>query len=892
MRRLTLVIVALVLVALPAAAQQQYGSVAGTIIDNTQQVLPGVAVTLSGPSMQGTRAAVSDTEGRYRFVPVPPGGAYTLKFELQGFNSLEKTGLVVGLGKETRVDAEMSVSQFAETITVAADRIVIDTTKSTLDTSIDWELLNTVATNRNFQTLMQMAPGVKTGNNPYVHGASNDSNVYMIDGVDTTDPRTGTWGTAINWDTIQEAQVQTAAFAAEYGRATGGVVNLITKSGSNDFSFTLRWIQQKIDWSALGGIDEETGAKKPGAGRSDEQRPSATLGGPILKDRLWFYTAYEKRANHRSFDYYADLTTAVAGGAKTVAETNYNGRYISGKLTYQVNPNHSLVGFYNEDPITLDPLRAGWYESSTVHYTPTMEQEQFQGGNNSSLQWYGVLSPNLFLEAKYQHHAQELNVTPMDAAAWGSMPYLRQATAAAGGNTYFGGAYYDYGSERARDGGLVTGSYFLDNPSGSHQFKAGLEYLQLEPTAGRTYNPLGYYILTSSGGPSQRYTWTDQVGANTTKQTYQGLFIQDQWRIGRATINMGLRAESTKIKNNAGAEVLSFGFDKAIAPRLGFAYDLNGDSLHASLGRFYSLASNYIADYFNVVPTNQQWWRWNNTCPVVAGTNPWGYADSCWALQYDINLGASATMDPDLKPGYTDEFTIGYDKLLSTMFAAGGSYVWRESPYVIDAYDPDETGVPVLCNFPDDCGSDIGDKYMEYQAIEAHLKKRFGPDGFQFMLAYTYVLKSDSWLADYRNAVPGTVGTWAANDNLWYGKMESPHEFKVNGSYTMPWKTVVGVTAFWNSGGVYTPQHVDSGYTVPDGRRGSKTAPSQWEADLHVEQPVQLGPVNIAAYFDLFNAFNRQGVTTVNSTTTSANYQKPTAWQVPRRFQIGFRIEY
>ncbi|MFN3413648.1 MAG: carboxypeptidase regulatory-like domain-containing protein, partial [Thermoanaerobaculum sp.] len=278
MRRLTYLLLAFVLLAAPALAQQQYGSIAGTVVDNQQQPLPGVTVTLSGPAMQGTRVAVTDTQGRFRFVPVPPGKDYTLKFELSGFNTLEQTGIVVNLGKETPIVAEMSLSQFAEAITVTAEKIVVDTSKSTVDTTVDWTLVDTLVTNRNFQTMMQMAPGVKAGNNPYVHGNSNDSNSYLIDGVETTDPRTNTWGTAINWDTIQEAQVQTAAFAAEYGRATGGIVNLLTKSGTNSFRGT-GYDFYRTDKLATNTFDNK--ANEIEKGEFTRHQLGFSIGGPI-----------------------------------------------------------------------------------------------------------------------------------------------------------------------------------------------------------------------------------------------------------------------------------------------------------------------------------------------------------------------------------------------------------------------------------------------------------------------------------------------------------------------------------------------------------------------------------------------------------------------------------
>lgn len=890
MRRFTYFSLALLLAA-PLAAQQQYGSIAGTVVDNQQQPLPGVTITLSGPAMQGTRVAITDTQGRFRFVPVPPGKDYTLKFELAGFNTLEQTGIIVNLGKETTVSAEMALSQFAEAITVTAEKIVVDTSKSTVDTTVDWTLVDTLATNRNFQTMMQMAPGVKAGNNPYVHGNSNDSNSYLIDGVETTDPRTNTWGTAINWDTIQEAQVQTAAFAAEYGRATGGIVNLVTKSGGNNFSFTARWIQQDADWSAQGGIEKETGQKKPFTA-SDEKRPSLTLGGPFVKDALWFYLAYEERANHRNFGRYATIQDA-ANLNPTQGRTNYEGHYFSGKLTYQVNPSHNLVGFYNEDPITLDPLRGGWYGPN---YNSSAEQEQFQGGENASLQWYGVLNPNFFAEAKFQYHRQELNVTPL-YGGFGQTPFMYDFTA----RYYYGGAYYDYRSKRDRDGLNLAGSYYLDTATGTHQFKVGAELLWLKPKVGRIYNPAGYYRTLGLGQtPYDRFLWLDQVRENETKQNYQGIYVQDQWKLGKATFNIGIRAEATKLEQNTGNEVLKFNFNDMLAPRLGFAYDLNGDALRLSLGRFYTLASNYIADYFNVIPTHQQRWRWNGTC-TLDGRNVWEYPDTCWNLLYDVPTGAGGTtLDPNLDPAYQDEFVAGYEKLINPQFAASVNYVYRKVKKTIDWYDPEDDGEGIITNVPK-----TGKNWSEYQAIEAALRKRFGPDGFQFIAAYTYVFDQKNWATNWWNALPGAFVGPYSELSRWYGRAEAKHEVKFNGSYTFPFKTIVGLSLFWSSGNVFTPYGTTpDGYSYPLAKRGSATVGNNWEGDLHLEQPFTIKGLRLAAYVDLFNMFNNQQRTARSARkyslydpqtgqfTVDPTYRRPTAWQAPRRLQIGFKIEY
>ncbi|MCX7894819.1 MAG: TonB-dependent receptor [Thermoanaerobaculum sp.] len=887
-----------VLLATPAVAQQQYGSIAGTVVDNQQQPLPGVTVTLSGPAMQGTRVAVTDTQGRFRFVPVPPGKDYVIRFELAGFNTLEKTGVVVNLGKETSIAAEMALSQFAEAITVTAERIVVDTTKSTVDTVVDWTLADTLATNRTFQTLMQLAPGVKAANNPNVHGSSGDDNAYLIDGVDTTDPRTNTWGTAINWDTIQEAQVQTAGFAAEYGRAMGGIINLVTKSGGNKLSFTARVVKQDSEWNARPGIEKETGRKKAAQVATDELRPSVTLGGPFVKDRLWFYLAYEGRDREQTFGRYATLADARAGNA--VQEiSNYKGHYFSGKLTWQVNPSHSVIGFYNEDPIDISNANGRYYYG--VGIARSAENTQFQGGNNSSLQWYGVFTNNFFVEAKFQRHRQELNYSPQSTAQWNQVPFILDRTYA----YYYGAPFEDYRSFRDRDGFQLAASYYLDTALGSHQFKGGVEFFDIKPRAGSYYNDAGYYQTSGYVGanprPFRRFFYRNEPGPIENKDQYWALFIQDSWKVGKATFNLGLRAESLKAENNAGSEVLSFSFTDQLAPRLGFAYDLNGDVVRASLGRFYDLATNYIGNTMSSTPTTYERWDWTGTC-TVDGRNIWTYPDTCWRLAWRIPVGESGyRIDPGLDPVYTDEFTVGYEKLLSPQMAASVTYVWREQPKGIEDLDPEYDGEYLWGNAPlkrvrvaDGRVFTTDAKWKEYQALEFGLRKRFGPDGFQFIANYTYVLRSRSWAQARGFSQNSGYGDQPdAFDPLWYGRPETPHEVKFAGSWTAPWKTIFGITAFWSSGNVYTATRPGSYGTVPLERYGSSRVGNNWEADLHIEHPVTIGPVKVALYFDLFNAFNNQQPTARGgNSAATATFRKPTTWQAPRQVQVGFKLEY
>ncbi len=894
MRRIVL-IVAIALLAGPAGAQVQYGTVSGVVVEADGTPLPGVTVRLAGPAMPGQRVAVTDPQGRFRFVPVPPGQGYALVFALDGFNSLEQTGVVVNVDKDTAMRAEMAPSQFAETLTVTAERLIVDTTRSTVETTVDWGLMDDLTTTRHYNSVFQMAPGVQLGqNNPAVNGSAGDDNLILMDGVDTNDPRTNTWGTQINYDSIQEVAVQTGGFSAEYGRATGGVLNLITKSGGNTLTFSGRVIKSDADWAARPGIDAERGVSKTAQQKRSELRPSATLGGPLLRDALWFYLSYERRDRETTFGRYLSAADAAAGVA-TEETSTYAGHFFSGKLTWQASPSHSLVGYFNEDPIEFDNANGWGYYGP--NFAASAENIQVQGGDNASLQWYGAITPEIFMETRVQRTRGTIDYVPQTYSAWNEQPFLYDWDI-----DYYSGAPWEaYRSARDRDGVLVTGSYFLDTSSSSHHFKAGAEWLDIKPRAGWVYNTAGYF-QTRDGLPFRRNFYSDQVGPQPTKGSYLAVFAQDSWTFGRLTLNLGVRAESYKGETNVGDVVLDFGLGDQVAPRLGFAYDLNGDVVRGSVSRFYDLPTDYVAATMSSTPTLYERWTWNGSCAFDGGSPISGYPDQCWDLAWRIPIGESGyTVDPGLDPIYVDEITLGYEHLVTPQMGAGLTYIWRRQDRGIDDVDPEYDGIYEWTNVPVESLSP-GTRWKEYQALEMSLRKRFGPDGVQLAASYTYVLRSRGW--------PNTGGSESSDslsqrvgygDNpdlfnpLWYGKLESPHLVKAFGSWTAPWKTVFGLSAYWTSGNLYTRYDPLSGAydNVPLERLNSSRVGNNWEADLHLEQPFAVGPVTMAVYADVFNVFNNQQATDRSGNSANSSvYTLPTRWQSPRQVQLGFKIEY
>jgi hypothetical protein len=739
---------------------------------------------------------------------------------------------------------------------------------------------------------------VQDANNPNVQGNSGSANLYLVDGVDTSDPRVQTWGKALNFDTVAEVQVQTAGHTAEYGRAIGGIMNVVTKSGGNEFHGSFRWVESRSEWA------EDRDPGKTGGGRTDESRPIVTIGGPIAKDKLWFYVAYEERDNSRGYDWYATLDDLI-NDEKSQGRTSYAGHYFNTKLTWQVNESHQLVGFFNEDPIDLSPLNRGWGGDGN---NESAEQRQFQGGWDGSLQWTGVFSDAFFMSGKLQIHRQELNVEP-DSPLWGTdVPNID--------DNWWG---YNYGapadhyqSLRYRDGLLIDGTYFYDSGEHSHQFKGGIEYLDNHPEVGTIANPAGYYEVNNdgSGAPFARTLQIDQAGLLETQQEYWALFFQDEWRINKLTLNLGLRFESDTLNNNLGREVVKFGFGDMIAPRLGFAYDLNGDSINGSIGRFYYQVNNYIADYFNVIDQREQYWEWNATCDPAA-MNAWEYPDACWDLIYDDPVGEGfAVLDSDIEATYQDVLTLGYRKRLNDQMAAGVTYVYRTQDDQIDVYALEPWNyrignVPKNEMFP---GQSV--KWSEYQAIMLDFEKRFGQDRISIQANYTYTMDADSWTtAWWRDLNPWQFWHPETFDSRLYGATESPHYFKFFGSYVAPWDMVVGLNFRFRSGNEYSKWTYcnDSGYqgagddcsdwrwytqTAVDGRGSEETRSNIYEADLYLEQPFTIGPVSVAAYINVFNLLDRQGVTGENSNFDSPNFGNATGWQTPRSWQVGVKLEF
>jgi len=310
MRKLALLAIAL-LCALPVYGQEQTGSIQGTVKDASGAVLPGVTIEARSPSLVGVNTAVTDSEGTFRFPALPPG-TYTVTAKLSGFADKAQEGIILSLGQTLRLDLAMAISGVSEAVSVTAESPLIDVKGNSAASTITKDVIDRVPKGRDFSSLVgRSAPGAddesKAGGTQ-IDGASGSENRYIVDGMDTTSLRTGVSQKTVYTDFIDQVQVKSSGYAAEYGGATGGVISAVTKSGSNSVrgSFGTYFTGSGLEGSIrpawrINPNDNVTpeflttptyggsGCNGSNCTSYSNWNPIGDVGGPIFRDKAWYY---------------------------------------------------------------------------------------------------------------------------------------------------------------------------------------------------------------------------------------------------------------------------------------------------------------------------------------------------------------------------------------------------------------------------------------------------------------------------------------------------------------------------------------------------------------------------------------------------------------------------
>jgi hypothetical protein len=563
----------------------QTGTIRGTVKDQQDLAVPGVTVTVSSPSLQGVRTVTTDSQGGYTFRNLPPGD-YEVKFELSGFGTVtQKSAVPLGLTVEQNVT--IRASGVAETVNVVAETPAPIATP-VVGANFKHDEIESLATRRTIFGIAQMAPNL-TDNAPnntqlIINGAFGFDNSFMINGVDINDNVFGQPQNLFIEDAIEETQILTSGISAEFGRFSGGVVNAITKSGGNLFSGSARMNLTNPSWITATPFEVSKGQTTV-----DQAHPNTmfetyegTFGGPIAKDRLWFFVS----GRYASVN--APTTLPVTGSVLTQDNLNKRGEV---KVTATLSQNHTIQGGYLNNPTTVSN------SSGLQAFVIDPKSESTVTDPN----WYyftnykGVLKNNLFIEAQYSKRHLALGQTGPSGSNILDSPFLNTAN-----TQLYNAPYFDASDPENRNNQQITGSmtsYWA--MAGRHETKGGYEWFQSQRTGGNSQSPTDYvfssdYQLDANGNPFPVFVpgvsfidYYPAIKGAALNVDNNSLYVQDHWAIsGRWSADLGARFEHVTAVSTGGLVSID---SNRIVPRLAIGYDIkgNGDhTVHATYGQY------------------------------------------------------------------------------------------------------------------------------------------------------------------------------------------------------------------------------------------------------------------------------------------------------------------
>ena len=394
MRKFLAIISVFLVCALFSAAQiTQTGTLNGTVYDEEKQPLPGVTVSIKSPALILPQMEVVTTErGIFRFPALPPG-EYTVTFTLEGFKTLIREQVRVTVGVTTTLDIALEQTAIEESITVTGQSPTVDIQRTSMAVNLTKEILQNLPAARNLGTYFNMAPGVTSST---VHGSSERDNTYNIDGVNVTDPVTGTQAGSFSIDIMEELSVQTGGLPAEYGSVRGGVVNVVTKSGGNKLSIGALGYYESKNLQSVNNKGTIFEGQKSGSEYNYE--PSLTVGGPLIKDKIWFFlTGTMRKLEEYVSGYPWDKTDNVP------LDYTYYMPFV--KLTSQLTKKDRIVLSFNY----YDYIRN--HRGASISRTVDSTWNQTTPIYTYNFQWTHFFSSNLFANFKVAYMNYHLNLT-------------------------------------------------------------------------------------------------------------------------------------------------------------------------------------------------------------------------------------------------------------------------------------------------------------------------------------------------------------------------------------------------------------------------------------------------------------------------------------------------
>lgn len=920
----------------PLYAQTPTGVVEGIVRDATGQALPGVSVVANSPALiQRDQTEVTNAEGYYRLPFLPPG-VYAVRYELPGFQTVVREGLVVAVGQATSVHLTLSVASVAEAVTVVGQSPTVDPTSAKLGFTTTADLVQNVPTRRDFAALMGTIPGVDGGSSNTstagnfarlaVLGAGTMANTFTFDGANVLDPGISSDQTAkFSYDIVDEVQVLKAAKPAEVGFASGGSFQIVTKSGGNQFHgeaggyFRDASLQSSNVTDALRAAGVTSTSNEVIQGYDFSVSP----GGRIVRDKLWWYGSARRQRDE------ARLLGFQESQVATISSFFW-------KNTFQPDSRHRITGSFQDWREGVAPFFRGYAPSLAGDRFATFEREPT--GRLVTGRWDGTVSSRLFATAGAAYGHQTLDAVYPAGAGVGirdlvtgfryRSPDVLQKKAPS--------------STRSVNGSL---SWFVPAAWGRHDLKVGAEY-----SAGRVVNEMSsvgdVQLRLNSGVPSQVLI-LDTPATGDARLKIGSSYVQDSWTIGnRLTLNLGLRydrfvpsrAESVaggawtgtplaalypELSRRPVSAVTPQWIWNSVAPRLAASFALDDRTVaRASFSRYYQYVNTGMipgADENIVTVRTFQWTDPNGDREYQIGEQG--------ALLSVTGGPDRVRFDPDIRHPYTDEVVVGLSRELAADLSVNANFIRRRDGDLIhtvqvgipaSAYSPtpatdpgddgvvgtgDDRSVVVYAQNPATFGQEayletnpgrLGiDNDRNYKGLELVVNKRLS-NGWQFVGSFVAqrmetLTPTNSFYTSGLFQNPNDQVNARGRDPL-----SETYVVKLQGQYQAPWGLLLSGFYRFGSGQPITREFVVRG--LPQGTvvvlaepRGARETPDNHNVDFRVEKRLPLSSgQRIAVGIDVFNLTNASTVTT-QGVRSGVDLGLPRVIVNPRSVRLGLR---
>ena len=932
-----------------ALAQENYGAIQGTVLDQSGASIPGVKLVATTPSLPRPVEVETDANGRYAMQRLPTG-VYAITASKTGFSTAKQVNVDVRLGSQITLNPSLKVSAVSETVEVTESSVSIDPTSSLTAVNITSEVFDKIPRSRSFESILTMAPGVRlepkassasgVGNASrttgiQVDGASGSENSFIIDGVDVSDVRRGTLrsNSAIPFEFISDVQVKSAGMDADSGGATGGVVNIATKAGTNGFHGQMLY---QFTNSALNPRPRGFWKLQPGnanvadffAPKEDDystRYPGFVLGGPIVKNRLFFNLGYMPVFNN------IDRTIPYTSGTRTF---NQKTSQHFGLARIDYNP---LSKLQVNTSWVWSPVKAkgGTLPSQDIRLAAPTNDLTVQGGFQPSQQYSAAatytFTPKFLVSSRYGYRYQNDKLFNYGLSG---LPFISYQTTAPAGVPTPGGTGFTNVSSTLGTKYDITDRHnlYIDASvlTGAHTIKFGYllnrlgNRVQSDFTNGRFQV---YWNEAFSRGPinAQRgdlgyYVWQDGVRLNNgVNGRNQGVYVTDSWRANkRLTLNLGVRLENEflppytpEVNGKKVANPVSFGWFSKVAPRLGAAWDILGDGkwkLSGSFGLYYDVMKYELArgsfggDYwFSHV------YRLNSPNVLSLGRATPGALGTLITSFNNRSIPINAAgelegIDPKIKPYTQREFTVRLDHAINSRLSGTIRYSRKRLLKAIEdigVLDEDGSEVYLIGNpgfgdtrntksvyggkTPDGKEFLVPPAIRDYDGLEFRVQGQVMRDTFM-LASYTYSRLFGNYSGSANSDENGRSdpGVSRAFDLPYYyfdskgknavGRLatDRPNAFTFFASHDFKWKggaTNIGINQAAFSGTPFTTQVIYiSAPTFPKGRGDLGRSPAYIQTDLTLRHTFKVNERwGIIPEINVINLFNTAKMNNINN---------------------------